>query len=97
EQLLARKRELRAGVEKAIHIASEDPQMALGRARMVLELMVRDVYERRFHEPPGTRPLESLIQRLDSEGGLPDQFDASALLRRLSEPGAAHWGEKLAP
>ena len=38
DQLLARKRELRAGVEKAIHIADEDPQMALGRARMVLEL-----------------------------------------------------------
>ena len=97
EQLLARRRELRAGVEQAIHIASEDPQMALGRARMVLELMVRDVYERRFHEPPGTRPLENLIQRLDSEGGLPGQFDAAALLGRLSEPGAAHWGEKLAP
>jgi len=97
EQLLAKKRELRAGVEKAIHIASEDPRMALGRARMVLELVVRDVYERRFHEPPGTRPLESLIQRLDSEGGLPGQFDAAALLRKLSEPGSAHWGETLAP
>jgi TIR domain len=97
EHLLERKRELRAGVVKAIHIASEDPQMALGRGRMVLELMVRDVYERRFHEPPGTRPLESLIQRLDGEGGLPDEFDAAALLGRLSEPGTARWGEKIAP
>ncbi len=97
DQFLSRKRELRAGVDRAIHIAGEDPRMALRRARMVLELVVRDVYERRFHEPPGTRPLESLIQRLDSEGGLPAQFDATALLGRLSEPGAAHWGEKFAP
>jgi len=97
DQLLAKERELRAGVEKAIHIASEDPRMALGRARMVLELVVRDVYDRRFHEPPGARPLERLIQRLDSEGGLPGQFDSAALLRSLSEPGTAHWGEKIAP
>jgi hypothetical protein len=45
EQLVDRKRELRDGVQKAIRIADEDPQMALGRARMVLDLMVRDVYE----------------------------------------------------
>ncbi len=97
DQLLAKKRELCAGVDRAIHIAGEDPRMALGRARMVLELVVRDVYERRFHEPPGTRPLESLMQRLDSEGGLPAQLDATALLGRLSEPASAHWGETFAP
>ena len=34
--------------------------MALTRARKVLELVVRDVYERRYNEPPGTRPLENL-------------------------------------
>jgi eukaryotic-like serine/threonine-protein kinase len=96
EQFLVKKRELRAGVEKATYIASEDPQMALGRARMVLELLVRDVYERWFREPPGTRPLESLIERLGSEGGLPDQFDAGELLRRLNEAGAAQWGQKIA-
>ena len=71
EQLLARKRELREGVQRATRIADEDPKMALGRARMVLELMVRDVYERRFDEPPGTRSLENLVQRLDEEGGFP--------------------------
>ena len=97
EQFLTRKCELRAGVEKAIHIASEDPQMALRRARKVLELFLRDVYERRFHEPPGTRPLESLIQRFESEGGLPSQFDAAALLDRLNGPGTARWGESAAP
>ena len=82
EQLLARKRELREGVREGDPHRDEDPQMALGRARMVLELMVRDVYERRFHEPPGTRSLESLVQRLDKEGGLPGQFDVATLLRQ---------------
>jgi TIR domain len=97
DQLLERARKLRAGVEKAAHIASQDPQMALGRARMVLELLIRDIYERRFQEPPGTRPLERLVQRLDNEGGLPGQFDAVALLGRLSAAGTAHWGERIAP
>ena len=40
--------------------------MALRRAYEMLELMVREVYERRFHEPPGTRPLEN-----PGPGGLP--------------------------
>ena len=80
-----------------MHIANEDPQMALRRARTLLELVLRDVYERRFHEPPGTRPLESLIQRFESEGGLPGQFDAAALLDRLNAPGTARWGESAAP
>jgi formylglycine-generating enzyme required for sulfatase activity len=93
EQLLARKQELREGVRKAIHIASEDPKMALGRARMVLELMVRDVYERRFHEPPGLQSLENLVQRLAHEGGLPDQFDLAGMVRRLGSAGGVRWGE----
>jgi hypothetical protein len=93
EQLLARKREVGEGVRRANNIADEDPKMALRRARMVLELMVRDVYERRFSEPPGTRSLENLVERLDKEGGLPDQFDVAGMLRKLSEAGTASWGE----
>jgi len=34
--------ELREGVQKAIRIADEDPEMALTRARKVLELVVRE-------------------------------------------------------
>ena len=45
-------RELREGVRKAVNIADEDPEMALTRARKVLELMVRDVFERRLRNPP---------------------------------------------
>src|SRR5262249_39981978 len=48
EQLLARKQELREGVRRATRLVNEDPKMALRRAGEVLELMVRDVYERRF-------------------------------------------------
>jgi hypothetical protein len=95
EQLVARRRELQEGVQKATNILNEDPKMALGRARMVLELMVRDLYERRFHEPPGIRSLEILVQRLDKEGGLPDQIDAAGLLRKLNEAGTVHWGETI--
>jgi formylglycine-generating enzyme required for sulfatase activity len=97
EKLLARKRELTAGVEKASHIASEDPPAGLWRAGKLLEHVVRDLYERRFQEPPGTRPVETLIQRLEREAGLPGQFDGAALLRALSERGTAASGAPIAP
>ena len=97
EKLLALKRELHAGIEKASHIAGEDPPAGLWRAGKLLEHVVRQVYERRFQEPPGTRPLESLIQRLDREAGLRGRFDAAALLRALSARSAAASGETIAP
>jgi formylglycine-generating enzyme required for sulfatase activity len=82
EKLLVLRRELTAGAEKASHIASEDPSAGLWRAGKILERVVREVYERRFQEPPGTRPPESLIQRLDREAGLRGRFDG-ALARAL--------------
>jgi hypothetical protein len=39
---------------------------------------VRDVYERRYHEPPGARPLEKLIHRIVTDGHLPVGLNASA-------------------
>ena len=39
--------ELREGVEKAVLVVEVDPEMALTRARKVLELIIRDVYVRR--------------------------------------------------
>jgi hypothetical protein len=65
-------RELKEGMRKAVWVADLDPEMALTRARKVLEYVVREVYERRVHEPPGTRPLENLLQRLVKEGHFPD-------------------------
>jgi hypothetical protein len=94
EHLSEQFRELREGVQKAIHIAEADPEMALTRARKVLEYVVRDVYERRVQEPPGTRPLENLLQRLVKEGYFPDRLDAYAnTIRKLGNVGTHSFGE----
>src|SRR5262245_43158045 len=74
EQLSEQFRELRGGVQKAILVADLDTEMALARARKVLDYVIRDVYERRINEPPGTRPLENLIQRLVRDGFFPDRL-----------------------
>jgi serine/threonine protein kinase/formylglycine-generating enzyme required for sulfatase activity len=90
-------RELRDGVQKAIQVADVDPEMALTRTRKVLEYVIRDVYERRIHEPPGTRPLENLLQRLVKDGHFPDRLDAYAnTIRKLGNVGTHTFGEKVA-
>src|SRR6202162_5282370 len=76
DQLSGHFRELREGVQKAILVADLDPEMALTRSHKVLELVVREVYERRINEPPGTRPLENLLQRLVKDGHLPTRLGA---------------------
>ena len=89
-------RELREGVQKAIRIADEDPEMALTRARKVLEHVIRDVYQRRCNEPPGSRPLENLIQRLVKDGYFPDRLDAYATtVRKLGNVGTHTFGETI--
>src|SRR5947209_16137195 len=87
--------ELREGVQKALRIADEDPEMALIRARKVLEYVVRDVFERRLKEPPGTRPLENLIARLVKEGRFPVRLEAfTETIRKLGNVGAHNFGEQ---
>ena len=89
--------ELRVGVHEAIRIADISPEMALTRSRKVLEYLVREVYERRINEPPGTRPLENLLQRLVKDGFFPDRLDAYAnTIRKLGNVGTHTFGEKLA-
>jgi formylglycine-generating enzyme required for sulfatase activity len=96
EQLTEEFRELRDGVHMAIQVAKVDPEMALTRARKVLEYVVRDVYQRRIHEPPGTRPLENLLQRLVKDGFMPDRLDAYAnTIRKLGNVGTHTFGEKI--
>src|SRR3954452_17049353 len=86
--------ELREGVRKAVLVADLDPDMALTRSRKVLEYVVRDVFERRIKEPPGTRPLENLLQRLVKEGFFPDRLDAYAnTVRKLGNVGTHNFGE----
>jgi hypothetical protein len=96
EQLSEQFRELREGVRKAVLVAELDPEMALTRARKVLEYIVRDVWQRRIAEPPGTRPLESLLQRLVKDGYFPDRLDAYAnTIRKLGNVGTHSFGEQI--
>jgi hypothetical protein len=88
--------ELKEGVRKAINGAAVDPEMALIRARKVLEYLIRDVFVRRVQEPPGTRPLENLIQRLVKDGHLPPRLEAyTETIRKLGNVGAHHFGARI--
>lgn len=91
-------RELREGVQRALGIAGQDPEMALIRSRKVLEYVVREVYERRVAEPPGTRPLENLLQRLVKDGLFPARLEAYAnAIRMLGNVGAHRYNEQVTP
>jgi hypothetical protein len=85
-------------VRRAVRIAEEDPEMALTRCRKVLELVAREVYERRVGEPAGTRLLENFLQRLLREGHLPARLDAYAnAVRILGNVGPHRFGEQITP
>jgi hypothetical protein len=89
-------RELREGVKRAIEVAEVDSEMALTRARKVLEYIIREVYESRVGEPPGTRPLENLLQRVVKDGHFPDRLDAYAnTIRKLGNVGTHTFGAKV--
>ena len=96
EHLSGQFHELRDGVQEAIQIADISPEMAVARARKVLEYVIRDVYERRISEPPGTRPLENLLQRLVKDGHFPDRLDAYAnTIRKLGNVGVHSFAERV--
>jgi hypothetical protein len=95
-QLSEQFEELREGVRMAVDGADRDPEMALIRSRKVLEYVVRDVFVRRVGEPPGTRPLENLIQRLVKDGHFPPRLEAySETIRKLGNVGAHHFGQRI--
>ncbi len=80
--------ELRGLIRKAIRLADNDPEMALTRVRKVLEYVVHDAYQRLVKEPPGTRPLENLLQRLVKDGHLPPHLAPyTNLIRELGNVG----------
>jgi hypothetical protein len=88
--------EIKDGVRKAIQVAPLDPDMALTRVRKVLEQVVRDVYQRRCDEEPGTRPLENLLQRLVKDGHLPARLDAYAtVVRKLGNVGTHSFSDRV--
>jgi tetratricopeptide (TPR) repeat protein len=87
---------IKGWMRKAIQVAPLDPDMALTRVRKVLEQMVRDVYQRRCNEAPGTRPLENLIQRLVKDGHLPNRMDAYATaVRKLGNVGTHSFSDQV--
>jgi hypothetical protein len=93
DQISGEFNELREGVLKAVRGADVDPEMALTRVRKVLEYLVRDVYLRRVKEPPGTRPLENLLDRLAKDGHFPPRLNAYAnTVRMLGNVGTHNFG-----
>jgi formylglycine-generating enzyme required for sulfatase activity len=83
EQLPNEFRELREGVHKAVLVADMDPEMALTRSRKVLEYVIRDVYQRRCQKPPGSQPLENLLQQVCRDGHFPPVLEAYANTVRM--------------
>jgi hypothetical protein len=80
KDLIKDQQELWDGLQRARDVAEKDPEWALNRAHKVLQRVLHEVYERRFGEPTGTRPLEKIAERLIDEWYLPDKFDLEALL-----------------
>ena len=93
DRLSAQFDDLRRLIRKAVRLADDDPEMALTRIRKVLEYVVHDAFERLVKEPPGTRPLENLLQRLVKDGHLPPHLSPHAtFIRELGNAGT-HRGE----
>ncbi len=93
DRLSAQFDDLRRLIRKAVRLADDDPEMALTRIRKVLEYVVHDAFERLVKEPPGTRPLENLLQRLVKDGHLPIHLSPHAtFIRELGNAGT-HRGE----
>jgi hypothetical protein len=88
--------DIKEGVRKAVQVAPIDPDMALTRVRKVLEHVVRDIYQRRCKEDPGTRPLENLLQRVVKDGHLPGRLDAYATaVRKLGNVGTHSFSDRV--
>jgi eukaryotic-like serine/threonine-protein kinase len=85
---------LRDWIRQAVAIAETDPEMALTRARKVLEFVVRQVFEARVAEPPGKRNLLELLQRIVKDEHLPKRVAAYAnAVRELGNVGTHSFTE----
>src|SRR5580704_6047520 len=88
--------EISDGVKKAITLSNIDPDMALGRARKVLDFIIADLYKREFGRPPGTQPLQNSVQQLAKAGKLPRTMVAYAnSVRELGNVGIHGSGEAI--
>src|SRR5690349_18335658 len=73
---------LRRMIHQAILICEHDPSMALTRARKALEYIARRVYKSRVGKPPGTQPLENLLQAIARDGHWPGRLAPYATIVR---------------
>jgi CheY-like chemotaxis protein len=88
---------LRGELLKTVQIAAIRPNMALAHTRWQLELVVRDVFRRKYGHNPGTKPLENLLQQLKKDCHLPSRIAAHAnSVRELGNTGV-HEGEAAEP
>jgi Domain of unknown function (DUF4145) len=80
DQLSTQVEELRDSVRQAVVVARADPEMALTKARKILERVLHKVWEHYIpKEPIGTRPLDEVLQRLTKAGFLPRKQAAYAI------------------
>jgi hypothetical protein len=90
--------DIRTEVENALRVMDLARSLAVVGPRKVLDLVIRAVYDRCVNEPPGTRPLEGLTQRLVKDGHLPPVLEGYAsLIRQHGNTGAHHAGKVLTP
>jgi uncharacterized protein (TIGR03067 family) len=89
--------ELHESVRQVVVVAEADPEMALTKARKVLESVLRRVWEHFIpNEPIGTRPLEEILQRLQKNGYLPRKQAAYAVaVKELGNVGTHVHDEKV--
>ncbi|HEV3259879.1 MAG TPA: DUF4145 domain-containing protein, partial [Gemmataceae bacterium] len=89
DQMPGQLHEIREAVREAILVVDLAPALAVIPPRKVLDHVIREVYKRRCNEPPGTRPLEGLIERLVKAGHLPPRLEPHAdAVRGLGNVGA---------
>jgi formylglycine-generating enzyme required for sulfatase activity len=85
EQLLTDKTDIDVRLQKASTLAENDPEIALVPCRVALEIVVREMYERRIGEPPGNRSLEQLSRCLVDRGAFPGSLEMSLVVERLEK------------
>ena len=89
-------KELGEGLRRLIgQIVVLDSEMALTRARKVLELVMSDVYQRCFKEPAGRRSLDELINALAKAKQLPREVQGDAYSVRVHGNAGAHQGHQV--
>src|SRR5262249_4605292 len=87
---------IREAVTKAVRVVDLAPDLAVVPSCKCLDFVIGKVSGPWSPEPPGTRPLEGLVQQLVRRGHLPPHLEAHAnYIRLLGNVGAHHFGEEI--